>query len=162
MENENLKPKVYSRTQAQSKAESYCAYQERSQYEVRNKLYEFGLHQKEVEEIISELINQNFLNEERFSIAYTLGKFRIKGWGKLKIKQGLMQKQVPLKMIQKSLNHIDYDDYLGRLRIILEKKSSLITEKDPFKRRYLLSRYAIGKGYEVDLITEILIHNKLD
>jgi len=157
LKNENIKPKIFSREQAKLKAESYCAYQERSQYEVRNTLYEWGLHQKDVEEIISELIDQNFLNEERFSIAYTLGKFRIKGWGKLKIKQGLKLKGVPDKLIAKSLNSIDLDDYLSKLGELLEKKSKTITEKDPFKRRYLLSRYAAGKGYESELISELLI-----
>lgn len=157
LKNENNKPKIFSREQAKLKAESYCAYQERSQYEVRNKLYEWGLHQKDVEEIISELIDQNFLNEERFTIAYILGKFRIKGWGKLKIKQGLKLKGVPDKMIAKSLNAIDMEDYLSKLELLLEKKSKTITEKDPFKRRYLLSRYAAGKGYESELISELLI-----
>jgi regulatory protein len=162
LKNENIKPKIFSREQAKQKAESYCAYQERSQYEVRNKLYEWGLHQKEVEEIISELIGLNFLNEERFSIAYTLGKFRIKAWGKLKIKQGLKLKGVPDKLISKSLNAIDIDDYQSKLKLILEKKLITITEKNPFKRRYLLSRYAAAKGYESDLITELLIDNKLE
>lgn len=162
LKNENNKPKIFSREQAKLKAESYCAYQERSQYEVRNKLYEWGLHQKDVEEIISELIDQNFLNEERFSRAYTLGKFRIKAWGKLKIKQGLKLKGVPDKLIVKSLNGIDMDDYLSKLEQLLEKKSRTITEKDPFKRRYLLSRYAAGKGYESELISELLISNKLE
>jgi len=152
LKNENIKPKIFSREQAKLKAESYCAYQERSQYEVRNKLYDWGLHQKDVEEIISELIGQNFLNEERFSRAYTLGKFRIKAWGKLKIKQGLKLKGVPDKLITKSLNEIDMDDYLVKLEQLLDKKSKTITEKDPFKRRYLLSRYAASKGYESDLI----------
>jgi len=154
LKNENNKPKIFSREQSKVKAESYCAYQERSQYEVRNKLYEWGLHQKDVEEIISELIDQNFLNEERFSIAYTLGKFRIKGWGRMKIKQGLKLKQVPDKMIQKALKSIDEDDYLLSLRQILDKKSNLIKENDSFKRRYLLSRYAASKGYESELIAD--------
>ncbi len=154
LKNEINKPKIFSREQSKVKAESYCAYQERSQYEVRNKLYEWGLHQKDVEEIISELIDQNFLNEERFSIAYTLGKFRIKGWGKLKIKQGLKLKQIPDKMIQKALKSIDEEDYLLSLRLILDKKSNLIKENDSFKRRYLLSRYVASKGYESELIAD--------
>jgi len=154
LKNENIKTKIFSREQAKLKAESYCAYQERSQYEVRNKLYEWGMHQKDVEETISELIDQNFLNEERFSTVYTMGKFRIKGWGRMKIKQGLKLKQVPDKMIQKALKSIDEDDYLLSLKQILEKKSNLLTEKDSFKRRYLLSRYAASKGYESDLIAD--------
>ena len=86
MKNEQSIPKIFSQQQAKVKAESYCAYQERSQFEIRNKLYEWGLHQRDVEEIISELIEFNFLNEERFALAYSLGKFRIKGWGKIKIR----------------------------------------------------------------------------
>lgn len=162
MKNEQSSPRVFSREQAKVKAESYCAYQERSQFEIRNKLYEWGLHQKDVEEIISELIEQNFLNEERFAMAYSLGKFRIKSWGKIKIRQGLKIKRIPDKLIMKSLNAIDDDDYLMMLKKILEKKSNTISEKDPFKLRYLLTRFAASKGYELDLIADLLIHNKLD
>lgn len=162
MKNEHSIPKIFSRQQAKVKAESYCAYQERSQFEIRNKLYEWGLHQKDVEDIISELIELNFLNEERFALAYSLGKFRIKGWGKNKIRQGLKLKRIPDKLIIKSLKSIDDDDYLIMLRKILQKKSNTISEKDPFKKRYLLSRFATSKGYESDLITDLLINNKLD
>lgn len=162
MENEQLKPKIFSRQQAKVKAESYCAYQERSQYEIRNKLYEWGLYQKDVEEIISELIESNFLNEERFALAYTLGKFRIKGWGKIKIKQALKLKRIPDQLIKKSIQAIDDGDYLLMLKRILEKKAKTITETDPFKYRYLLTRYGSGKGFELDLISDLLISNKLD
>jgi regulatory protein len=117
------------------KAEHYCAYQERAQQEVRDKLYEFGLHKDEVEELISELISTNFLNEERFAQAYVSGKFNIKKWGKIKIKQALKLKKVPEKMILKALNKIDYDEYLKVILASAEKKSGLITEKDPNKRR---------------------------
>jgi regulatory protein len=162
LKNEQVTPKIFSRDQAKVKAESYCAYQERSQFEIRTKLYEWGLHQKDVEEIISELIEQNFLNEERFALAYSLGKFRIKGWGKLKIRQGLKLKRIPDKLIMKSLKAIDEDDYLLMLKKILEKKTNIISEKEPFKLRYLLTRFAATKGYELDLITDLLINNKLD
>lgn len=161
MRNEQPIPKIFSREQAKVKAENYCAYQERSQFELRNKLYEWGLHSKDIEEIISELIELNFLNEERFALAYTLGKFRIKGWGRIKIKQGLKIKRVPDKLIAKSLKLIDTDDYAAKLRQLLEKKSDTIREKDPFKLRYLLSRYAASKGYEQDLIADMLINNSL-
>ncbi|MGV3685623.1 MAG: regulatory protein RecX [Daejeonella sp.] len=156
LRNEAGSPKVFSRAQASVKAESYCAYQERSQYEVRNKLYEWGLHQKEVEEIISELIESNFLNEERFALAYTLGKFRIKGWGKIKIKQELKLKRVPDKMIAKSLKAIDPDDYIAKLKSLIEKKAATLREPDPYKMRYLLGRFAASKGFEQDLISDIL------
>jgi len=162
LKNEHSIPKIFSRQQAKVKAESYCAYQERSQFEIRNKLYEWGLHQKDVEEIISELIELNFLNEERFALAYSLGKFRIKGWGKNKIRQGLKLKRIPDKLIIKSLKEINEDDYLLMLTKILKKKLNTISEKDPFKKRYLLSRFASSKGYESDLIADLLINNRLD
>ena len=162
LKNEQSAPKIFSREQAKIKAESYCAYQERSQFEMRNKLYEWGLHEKDVEEIITELIVQNFLNEERFALAYTLGKFRIKAWGRIKIRQGLKLKRVPDKLIAKSLKIIDEKDYIEKLRQLLEKKSGTIREKEPFKLRYKLMRYAASKGYEQELISDLLISNKLD
>src|SRR6195952_6162128 len=78
-----------------TKAEQYCAYQERAQQEVRNKLYDWGLYPKDVEQIISNLIENNFLNEERFARMYAKSKFNQKSWGRIKIKQGLKFKQVP-------------------------------------------------------------------
>ncbi|AOM80824.1 regulatory protein RecX [Pedobacter steynii] len=143
------------------KAEHYCAYQERAQQEVRDKLYEFGLHSDEVEELISELISTNFLNEERFAQAYVSGKFSIKKWGKIKIKQALKLKKVPEKMILKALNKIDYDDYLKTILISAEKKSAQITEKDPYKRRNKLITHLMSKGFENNLIMEVLKSNNL-
>lgn len=156
MEFEEIKPKILDPKTALLKAEKYCVYQERAQQEVREKLYTFGLHQREVENIISELISQNFLNEERFANAYTLGKFRQKGWGKIKIKQALKQKRVPEGLIKKALQQIDLDDYLSKLKGILEKKAALSKEKDAYKRSYQLKQFAYGKGYEGDLTAEIL------
>lgn len=154
--NEHPDTKHFSREQAKAKAERYCVYQDRSQHEVRNKLYEWGQYSREVEEIIAELIQDGFLNEERFAQAYTLGKFRIKGWGRIKIKQGLKLKKIPDQMILKALKSIDPDDYREKLQSLLDKKSAQIHEKDLYKKRYLLSRYAASKGYEQDLITGML------
>jgi len=141
---------------ALTKAERYCAYQERAQQEVRDKLYEWGLWPEAIENIIALLISNNFLNEERFSKAYALGKFRQKGWGRIKIKQGLKLKKVPDVLIKKALQQIDGDDYEKALTDLLAKKLRLIAEKDPFKRRYKLQQYALGRGYESDIINTIL------
>lgn len=143
------------------KAEHYCAYQERAQQEIRNKLYEWGLHSADLEEIISELITTNFLNEERFALAYVSGKFNIKKWGKIKIKQGLKLRKVPDRMIAKALNSINYDDYLKTVLEAAEKKSRTITEKDAYKRKYKLMSYLMGKGFETDVILSVLKDNNL-
>jgi regulatory protein len=137
---------------ALAKAEHYCAYQERAQQEIRDKLYEWGLWSNDVEELISELIQTNFLNEERFTQAYVSGKFNIKHWGKIKIKQGLKLKRIPDKMIQRALNSIDHDEYLKTIQSLAEKKAPLIKEKDAFKHQYKLVSYLMGKGFERDLI----------
>src|SRR5882757_6889595 len=147
--------KITDEKVALTKAEHYCAYQERSQQEVRDKIYEWGLWPAAVENIISQLITAGFLNEERFAKAYTQGKFRQKAWGKIKIKQGLKFKKVPDVLIKKALLMINGDDYLQALTGVLQKKAALVTEKDNYKRRYKLQQYALGRGYESDLIAEV-------
>lgn len=159
-ETERKKIKLDKKT-ALAKAEHYCAYQERAQQEIRDKLYEWGLWTDEVEELISELIQTNFLNEERFTQAYVSGKFNIKHWGKIKIKQGLKLKKIPDKMIQRALNGINYDDYLKAILSAAQKKAPLIKENDPFKRQYKLVSYLMGKGFEKDLIILVLKANEL-
>ena len=153
--------KIIDQQAAYAKAEHYCAYQERSQQEVRDKLYEWGQRANQVENIISSLIGDNFLNEERFSKAYAQGKFRQKGWGKLKIKQGLKFKRVPDVLIKKALQTIPEDDYLLMLQKILAKKEAILNEKDPYKRKYKLQQYAMGRGYESDIISDLLKDSKL-
>jgi len=161
VETNKNKPVVLDKKAALAKAEHYCAYQERSQYEIRNKLYEWGLKTAEVEELISELIVTNFLNEERFAKVYVSGKFNIKKWGKIKIKQSLKLKQVPDKMITKALNTIDSGDYMQTLLELAEKKAKLITESDAYKKKYKLITYLMGKGFENNLISEVLKDNNL-
>ncbi|MEB0262680.1 MULTISPECIES: regulatory protein RecX [unclassified Mucilaginibacter] len=146
---------------AMTKAGNYCAYQERSQQEVRNKLYEWGLWTDAVENIITRLIEENYLNEERFAKAYTKGKFNQKGWGKIKIKQGLKLKNVSPALIKKALLHIDASDYMGTLIRLVEKKAATLPEKDPYKRRYKLQQYALSRGFETELTAEVLKNSEL-
>jgi regulatory protein len=154
---DSAKPKkITDEKVAYTKAEHYCAYQERSQQEVRDKLYDWGLWPDAVENIISRLIGENFLNEERFSKAYTQGKFRQKGWGKIKIKQGLKFKKIPDVLIKKALLVIDGDEYLKMLEKVLIKKAAILPEKDSYKRKYKLQQYALSRGYESDLVADVL------
>ncbi|MFD2865995.1 regulatory protein RecX [Mucilaginibacter antarcticus] len=155
------KKKITDQKQALAKAEHYCAYQDRAQQEVRDKLYEWGLWPDAVENIISELVSAGFLNEERFAKAYVVGKFRQKAWGKIKIKQGLKFKKVPDVLIKKALLQIDSDDYFATLTRILQRKASIVAERDAFKRRYKLQQYAMGRGFEHDLILDVLKNSDL-
>ena len=93
--------------QAWEKIKPYCAYQERCHREVKEKLYGYGLYGHDVEQIISRLIEENYLNEERFAVAYAGGHSRIKKWGKIKITQALRQKGVSAYCIKKALQSID-------------------------------------------------------
>lgn len=142
--------------QAKLRAESYCAYQERSQQEVRDKLYQWGLYSQEVELTISQLIEDNFLNEERFAEAYARGKFKMNGWGKFKIRQGLMAKSVSSPLIKSALDSISDDDYYAKLEDIILKKKTRTREEDPFKMKQKLVRFAISRGFESELIWEIV------
>lgn len=140
-----------------AKAEHYCAYQERAQQEVRDKLYEWGLRRPdEVERVIARLIENNYLSESRFANAYAQGKFNQKGWGRIKIKQGLKFKRVPDGLIKKALLILDGDEYFKTLERLLEKKAAILTETHPLKRRFKLQQYALSRGFEADLVAEII------
>jgi len=160
MEEQSKNKKIYTPKQAKLKAESYCAYQERSQQEVRDKLYGWGLHHDEVEDVISELITDNFLNEERFAIAYAQGKLRMKGWGKIKIKHHLKNKRVSDPLIRIALNALDIDEYIGILKTIIDKKAGKDLSKLSMLEKNKLIRHVLGKGFEQELIYGYILHGK--
>ena len=139
------------------KIKHYCAYQERSHAEVKKKLYGFGLYKNEVELLISQLIEENYLNEERFAFAFAGGKFRIKQWGKTKIKYELKMRQVSDYSIKKALAQIDDEDYLKTLqKLAAEKLATLKSEKNIFIKKSKLQNYLVGKGFEFNLVGDVL------
>ena len=143
--------------QALPKAKHYCAYQERCHREVKDKLYSFGLNTKEVDQILSTLIEENYLNEERFAIQFAGGHFRTKHWGRVKISYALKQKQVSAYCIKKALKQIDEDAYLKTLEKLFEDKlKTLRSEKNIFIKKRKLQDNLMQKGYETDLIREMM------
>lgn len=143
--------------QSLPKIKQYCAYQERCHSEVRDKLYSFGLNKQEVEEIISVVINENYLNEERFAIHYAGGKFRMKGWGKNKIKQALKFKQVSDYCIKKALNEIDEKDYEKAFQKLAEQKlKTLKAERNIFIKKRKLQDFLLQRGFETSLIHDFI------
>ena len=141
--------------EAAKKIKTFCAYQERNHKEVKNKLYEFGLYSHQVEELISIMISEDFLNEERYAKAYARGKFRIKQWGKVKIVYNLKLKGVSSYCIKKGLQEIDEDDYLSvAKKLFLEKYKTLgkrSAAKDIKVKNFLMQR-----GFESSLIYTLL------
>ena len=144
--------KALTPQQAKQKIERYCAYQERSHQEVRNKLYSYGLHRTDVDEILSTLITDGFLNEERFAKAFTGGKFRMKKWGRIKITHALEAKGLSANCIRIGLKEIEDEAYVSTLRQLLTDKVATADIDNVFILRDKLSAYAIQKGYEPDLV----------
>jgi regulatory protein len=146
---------TFTPEQSLLKIKQYCAYQERCHSEVRDKLYSFGLHQNEVDEIISTLITENYLNEERFAVHFAGGKFRMKQWGKIKIKQALKNKQVSEYCSRKALKEIDNNAYRQAFFKLAEQKlKALKTEKNIFIKKRKLQDFLLQKGYEREMITD--------
>ena len=146
-----------TKEEALQKAKQYCAYQERCHSEVKEKLYSLGMNKNEVDELQSELISDNYLNEERFAIQFAGGKFRIKQWGRIKIKYALKQKQVSEYCIKKALAAIDERDYNKTLEKLFEQKlKTLKTEKNIFIKKRKLQDHLIQKGFETGVISKLI------
>lgn len=148
-----IQKKYLTKEEALQKARHYCGYQERCHAEVKEKLYALGLWKKEVEELISQLIEENFLNEERYAIAFAGGKFRMKQWGRVKIKYELQQKNISTYCIKKALKEIDDADYEKTFfKLAEEKWASLKSEKNIFTKKRKTRDYLLQKGFENELI----------
>ena len=142
--------------QAIQRIRHYCAYQERAQQEVRDKLYELGMTMDEVEEIMSDLIAENFLNEERFALQFAGGHFRIKGWGKVKIQHALQQKRVSSYNIKIGLKAIDEDAYLKTLQQLATKKWNSLKGERGLSRMAKTYAFLHQRGFEPILYQPIV------
>ena len=153
--------KTYDLHTAREKIQSYCAYQERCHMEVSMKLKSWGLIQEAIDLLIIELVQFNFLNEERYARSFARGKFRIKKWGKLKIRMALKKRDVNFKCIDLAMLEIDDKTYLITLKELLQKKNDILKETNSYKRKIKLIRYLMNRGYEYDLIHDVLVELKL-
>lgn len=143
--------------QALQKLRHYCAYQERCHYEVRNKLFELGVWAKYHDSITASLVEDNYLNEQRFAIQFAGGYFRTKQWGRVKIKQALKQKQVSDYCIRKGMKEIDETDYRATLKKLAEQKMrTLKSEKNIFIKKRKLQDALLRKGYETQFVARII------
>ena len=151
-----MQKKYLTREQAIQKLRHYCSYQERSHSEVQQKLWELGVRKLEHDEIISTLIEDDYLNEERFAKQFVGGKFRMKDWGKKKIYYALKEKKVSEYAIKTAMKEIDDEDYKKMLYELAEKKYESLKGEQFMVRKKKTMDYLLQKGYESELVSGVL------
>lgn len=146
--------KTYTVEEALVKLQKYCSYQDRCHKEVAQKLKEMQMISQASEQIILKLIEGNFLNEERFAMAYVRGKFRIKKWGKQRLVSELKQRQISKYIINKAINQISEDDYKTTFEVLAERKATSLLGKSKLKKKKKLADYLLYRGWESHLVYE--------
>jgi regulatory protein len=136
------------------RARKYCNYQERCMYDVKQKLLEWRASEKTIETIIQQLEREDLINEERFAVSFAVGKLRNNKWGKNKIFYALSQKHIPELYVQMGISEIDEEEYIDTLKSVL--KSKKIDEKDPYRKKNKLARYAVQKGFQAGLVWKVI------
>lgn len=147
--------KTLTPEQALQKLKHYCAYQERCHSEVKEKLYTLGVRKNDHDKIIASLIEEDYLNEERFATAFAGGKFRMKQWGRIKIKYELKQKQVSDYSIKKALQQIKDNEYISILKKLAEDKYASLKDEQYLIRKKKTMDYLMQKGFEMELIRTV-------
>jgi regulatory protein len=142
-----------TKQEALLKLQRYCTYQDRCHQEVRSKLLELSIYGDDLEEIMAYLVEENYLNEERFARSFARGKFKMKQWGRIKIRQQLKARQISDYCIKKGLEEILEEDYLASIHLLVSKKLNQDTS-DEAKQK--VAQYLIRKGYETQLVWETL------
>mgnify|MGYP003330519188 CR=1 FL=1 len=145
--------KTYTANEALAKAENYCAYQDRCHQEVRSKLIEWAIYGDDLELIINKLIENKFLDEERFAKSYVRGKFRIKKWGRIKIEQELKRRDISSYCIKQGFKEIEEEDYRNTLQQLITNDEAML--KTPQTTNKLIQRL-MRKGFEYDLIQALI------
>lgn len=150
-------PSYIGEEKALQKIRHFCAYQERCHREVKDKLFEFGMKSDQADAMISKLIEEKYLDEERYAVAYAGGKFRMKQWGKVKIRYELKNNQVSEYCIKKALATIDEEEYYQTLKKLFNSKlKSLSSEKSILGKKRKIQAYLLQKGFESSLIGDLL------
>lgn len=144
--------KSYTLNEALQKLMHFCAYRDRSQKEVEDKLNDMNMIPDAKENIIIRLMQEDFLNEERFARSFVRGKFRIKKWGRIKITQELKKRGISSPIIKLGLSEIEESNYIKTLYELAKKKLRLIKEPNSFKKKKKLADHLLRKGYESSLV----------
>lgn len=138
------------------KIKHYCAYQERSHFEVREKLYSYGLYKTQVETILTQLIADDYLNEERFACSFARGKLRLKQWGRVKIKYALKLKRVSDYNIKTALRQINEEDYVATLQRVAAVKWKALDGEHYITRQAKATAFLLQRGFEPTLVQQVI------
>jgi len=143
----------YSFLEAKTKLEALCAYQERCSSELQKKLVQWRFNQEDMDRLLAHLISDDFLNEERFALAFVSGKVNIKKWGRIKIRQQLKLKHISKYSIEKGIASIDEATYMNHLlSLALRKFEQLHQDENSYEKKVKIYRFLSSKGYEIELI----------
>jgi regulatory protein len=142
--------------EALAKLQRYCAYQDRCHKEVQEKLSELGIWGDDAGQVIVALIEEKFLDEERFARSFVRGKYRFKKWGRIKIKQELKKKDISSYCLKMGFQEIDEQEYMDNLITIINKKNEFLKAKNEYERKTKLAKYAMTKGYESHLVWQVV------
>ena len=154
------KNKAYNIKEVTDRIQSFCALQDRCQWEVEKKMREWGVEEDIIKNILTDLILEKFIDEQRFSESFCRGKFRIKRWGKVKIKNELNLRKISTSCINKGLDQILDKEYYSVLKELYEKKKNSLKDKNQFIQKGKIIKYLQQKGYENDLIWELINRDK--
>lgn len=149
--------KSYTYDEIKQKMVNYCVYQDRSHFEVEQKMKNYLLIPEAKEEIFLYLIQENYLNEERFARSFARGKFYMKQWGKKKIKIALLQKGIQEKLIQKAFSEIDEKDYLETIKKLIQKNILKYKGLKDYQKKQKIIQGLLAKGFEYELIVSNLV-----
>ena len=152
--------KVYTVKEATERIQSFCAIQDRCQWEVEKKMKEWEISDEIIENILTDLILDKFVDEQRFSESFCRGKFRIKRWGKVKIKNELKIKKISKNCIDKGLLQIENKEYLEVLKYLYIKKRNSLKDTNQFIRKGKIAKHLQQKGFESKLIWELINKDK--
>jgi|TARA_B100001093_G_scaffold385436_1_gene371279 regulatory protein len=147
-----MKNYSFSVQELQKKLEYYCSYQERCHYEVYNKLKGLTRNNDDINQVITKLIGDGYLNETRFSKEFTIGKFNHKNWGRIRIKLELKKRKISTKNIEIGLNELDDGKYLKKLEDLFKRKLEIHSYKMDIYSKKKIFDYFNYRGWEKDLI----------
>jgi len=142
--------------EAYSRATALCSKSEKCISDIRKKMFDWHVDQDDHDAVIDALVENKYIDEERFAMYFVRDKFRFNGWGRVKIKHHLSQKQIPSYLIDQAISEIEADVYMESLKHALEVKNRSIKSEDKYERRNKLMRFAAGRGFTPDEVNTLL------